>query len=55
MYCSEVYNYESYGKNIVLECSQHPEEDLRPILREDIEIAVDALKKWKSAGLIIYQ
>ena len=27
-YCSELYNYKSYGDNAVLDCSQHPEEDL---------------------------
>ena len=51
MFCSGVYNYESYGDNIFLDFSQHPEEDLRPILREDVEIAVAALKKGKSAGV----
>ena len=50
-YCSELYNYESYGDNTVLDCNQHPEEDLQPILREEVEIAVAALKKGKSAGV----
>ena len=51
-YCSELYNYmyESCGENIVLDCSQPPEEDLQPILREEVEIAVASLKKGKSAG-----
>ena len=49
-YCSELYNYKSYGDNTVLDCSQHPEKDLQPILRENVEIAVAALKKGKSAG-----
>ena len=35
----------------MLDCSQTPEEDLRPILREEVEIAVESLKKWKSAGV----
>ena len=51
---NELYNYESYSDNIVLDCSQHPEEDLQPILREEVEIAVAALKKLKkgkSAGV----
>ena len=48
-YCSELYNYESCGDNAVLDCSQPPEEDLQPILREEVEIAVASLKKWKSA------
>ena len=37
--------------NAVLDCSQPPEEDLQPILREEVEIAVAALKKGKSAGV----
>ena len=50
-YCSEMYNYESCGDNTVLDCSQPPEEDLQPILREEVEIAVASLKKGKSAGV----
>ena len=50
-YCSELYNYESCGDNTVLDCSQPPEEDLQPILREEVEIAVASLKKGKSAGV----
>ena len=46
---SELYNYESYGDNTVLDCSQHTKEDLQPTLREEVEIAVAALKKGKSA------
>ena len=47
-YCSELYNYESCGDNALLDCSQPPEEDLQPILREENEIAVASLKKGKS-------
>ena len=43
-YCSELYNYESCGDNAVLDCSQ-PLEDLQPILREEVEIAIASLKK----------
>ena len=50
-YCSELYNYESCGDNSVLDCSQPPEEDLQPILREEVEIAVASLKRGKSAGV----
>ena len=50
-YCSELYNYESCGDNTVLDCSQPPEEDLQPILREEVEIAVASLKTGKSAGV----
>ena len=49
-YCSELYNYESCGDNAVPDCSQLPEENLQPILREKVEIAVASLKKGKSAG-----
>ena len=50
-YCSELYTYESCGDNAVLDGSQPPEEDLQPILREEVEIAVASLKKGKSAGV----
>ena len=50
-YCSELYNYESSGHNAILDCSQPSEEDLQPILREEVEIAVASLKKGKSAGV----
>ena len=35
-YCSELYNCESCEDNAVLEFSQPPEEDLQPILREEV-------------------
>ena len=47
-YCSELYNHESCADKAVLDCSQPPEEDLQPILREEVEIAVASLKKGKS-------
>ena len=50
-YCSELYYNESCGDNAVLDCSQPPEEDLQPILREEVEIAVASLKRGKSAGV----
>ena len=40
-----------YGDNAVLDCSQPPEEDLQPILRKEVEIAVASLKKGKSVGV----
>ena len=43
--------YESFGDNAVRDCSKPPEEDLQPILREEVEIAVASLKKGKSAGV----
>ena len=48
-YCSEVYNYAIYG-NKPLDCSLYLEEDLQPILREEVEIA--ALKKETYAGVV---
>ena len=50
-YCSELYNHESCGDNGVLDCSQAPEEELQPILRKEVEIAVASLKNMKSAGV----
>ena len=47
-YCSELYNYEYCGDNAVLDCSQPPNEDLQPILREEVEIAVG---KGKGKGV----
>ena len=49
-YCSELYNHESCGDSTVLDCSQPPEEDLQPILLEEVESAVASLKKAESAG-----
>ena len=46
-----MHNYESCGGNSLLDCSQPPEEDLQPILREEVEIALASLKRGKSAGV----
>ena len=43
-----MHNHESCGDNAVLNCSQPPE-DLQPILREEVEIAVASLKQGKLA------
>ena len=37
--------------NTVLDCSKHQEKDLQPIVREEVDIAVAALKKGKFAGV----
>ena len=50
-YSSELYNYESCRDKAVLDCSQPPEEDLQPILCEEVEIAEASLKKGKFAGV----
>ena len=49
-YCSDLYNYEPDGDPIVLDCPQIPDKDHYPILREEVETAVKALKIGKSAG-----
>ena len=55
-YCSEIYKHKCYGGNTYLGCNQHPEEDLKPILRETVEIAEAALKERGSMHeLMIYQ
>ena len=50
-YCSDLYNYETNGDPIVLDCPQIPDEEHHPILREEVEAAVKALKMGKSAGV----
>ena len=50
-YCSELYNQKSCGDNSELDCSQPPNEDLQPILREEVESAVALLKKGESADV----
>ena len=50
-YCSDLYNYETDGDPIVLDCPQIPNEEHHPILRENVESAVKVLKMGKSAGV----
>ena len=50
-YCSDLYNYETDGDPIVLDCPQIPDEEHHPILRAEVEAAVKALKMGKSAGV----
>ena len=50
-YCSVLYNYETEGDPIVLDCPQIPDEGHHPFLREEVEAAVKALKMGKSAGV----
>ena len=50
-YYSDLYNYETDGDPIVLDCPQIPEEEHHPILREEVEAAVKTLKMRKSAGV----
>ena len=50
-YCSDLYNYEIEGDPIVLDCPQIPDAEYHPILREEVEVAIKALKMGKSAGV----
>ena len=50
-YCSELYNYKTNGDPSVLNCPQTDTEDDHPILRREVEAAVQSLKKGKSAGV----
>ena len=47
---SDLYNYETEGDPIVLDCPQILDEEHHPILQEEVEAAVQALKMGKSAG-----
>ena len=50
-YCSELYNYKANGDPSVLNCPQTDTEDDHPILREEVEVAVQLLKKGKLTGV----
>ena len=50
-YCSELYNYKANGDPSVLNCPQTDTEDDHPILRREVEAALQSLKKGKSAGV----
>ena len=50
-YCSELYNQETSGDQAVLNVPLTTTEVDHPILREEVEAAVKALKKGKSAGV----
>ena len=50
-YCSEVFNYKASGDPSVLNCTQTDTEDDHPILRREVEAAVQSLMKGKSAGV----
>ena len=46
-----LFHYETEGGPIAHDCPQIPDEGHRPILREEVEAAVKALKMGKSAGV----
>ena len=53
-YYSALYNHESCRDSAVLDCSQLLEEDLQPILREEVVTAVAWVKRGSLPELIIY-
>ena len=50
-YSSELYSHKANGDPSVLNCPQTDTEDDHPILRKEIQTAVESLKKGKSAGV----
>ena len=50
-YCSELYNHKVSGDPSVLDCPQTDTEDDHPILRKEVEAAIQSLEKEKSAGV----
>ena len=50
-YCSDLYNHKANGDPSVLNCPQTHTKDDRPILRKEVEAAVQSLKKMKSVGV----
>ena len=50
-YCTELYNHMANGDPSVLGCPQADTENDHPILRKEVEAAVQSLKKGKSAGV----
>ena len=50
-YCSDLYNNETEGDQIVRDCPQIPDAEHHPSLREEVEAAVKSLKMGKSAGV----
>ena len=48
---SELYNHKANGDPSVLNCTQTDTGDDHPILRREVEAAVQSLKKGKSAGV----
>ena len=47
----QLYNHKASGDPSVLNCTQTDTEDDHPILRGEVEAAVQSLKKGKSAGV----
>ena len=45
-YCTELYNYKASGDPSVFDCPQTNTEDDHPILRKEVEAAVQSLSVW---------
>ena len=54
-YCSELYNYKAHGDPSVLNCPQTDTEDDHPILRREVEAALQLLKKGSQLELTTSQ
>ena len=50
-YCPELYNHKANEDPSVPKCPQTDTEDDHPILREEVEAAVQLLKKGRSDGV----
>ena len=50
-YCIELYNHKAKGDPSILDCPLRDTEDDHPIVRKEVEAAVQSLKKGKSAGI----
>ena len=50
-YCAELFNYKVNGDPSVLDCTQTDTEDDHPILRKEVQAAVQPLRKGRSAGV----
>ena len=53
-YVHNLYNHKANGDPSVLNCIQTDTEDDHPILRREVEAAIQSLKKGKSAGVVIH-
>ena len=53
-YCSELYNHKANRDPSVLNCPQTDTEDDHPILRKEVEAAVQSLKYTKTVRLIVF-
>ena len=53
-YCSELYNHMANRDPSVLNCPQTDTEDDHPILRKEVEAAVQSLKYSKTVRLIVF-